>query len=52
MVERGLPLHVIAGQLGHSSAATTDAYLAKLLPFDRIKAMRAAGWRWTTRTDG
>ncbi|UGS35632.1 tyrosine-type recombinase/integrase [Capillimicrobium parvum] len=44
MVERGLPLHVIAGQLGHSSTATTDTYLAKLMPSDRIKAMRAAGW--------
>lgn len=44
MVERGLPLHVIAGQLGHSSTATTDTYLAKLLPSDRIRAMRAAGW--------
>lgn len=44
MVERGLPLHVIAGQLGHSSTATTDTYLAKLMPSDRIRAMRAAGW--------
>lgn len=44
MVERGLPLHVIAGQLGHSSTATTDTYLAKLMPSERIKAMRAAGW--------
>lgn len=44
MVERGLPLHVIAGQLGHSSTATTDTYLAKLMPSERIAAMRAAGW--------
>lgn len=44
MVERGLALHVIAGQLGHSSTATTDTYLAKLMPDERIKAMRAAGW--------
>lgn len=38
-----LPLHVIAGQLGHASTGTTDTYLAKLMPSDRIKAMRAAG---------
>jgi site-specific recombinase XerD len=44
MVERGLALHVIAGQLGHSSTATTDTYLAKLMPSERIAAMRAAGW--------
>lgn len=44
MVERGIALHVIAGQLGHSSTATTDTYLAKLMPDERIKAMRAAGW--------
>jgi hypothetical protein len=44
MVERGLPLHVIAGQLGHSSTATTDTYLAELMPSDRTKAIRAAGW--------
>ena len=41
-VERGLALHVIAGQLGHSSTATTE-HLANLMPSDRIKAMPAAG---------
>jgi integrase len=35
---------VIAGQLGHASTATTDTYLAKLMPSERIKALRAAGW--------
>jgi site-specific recombinase XerD len=44
MVERGLPLHVIAGQLGHASTATTDTYLAKLIPSERIAAMRRVGW--------
>lgn len=44
LVAAGVPLHVIAGQLGHASTATTDAYLAKLMPSERIKAMRAAGW--------
>jgi site-specific recombinase XerD len=44
LVAAGVPLHVIAGQLGHASTATTDAYLAKLMPSERIKALRAAGW--------
>ena len=44
LVQAGVPLHVIAGQLGHASTATTDAYLAKLMPSERIKALRAAGW--------
>lgn len=44
MVAAGLPLHVIAGQLGHASTATTDAYLAKIAPAERLAAMRAAGW--------
>lgn len=32
LVAAGVPLHVIAGQLGHASTATTDAYFAKLMP--------------------
>jgi site-specific recombinase XerD len=44
LVQAGVPLHVIAGQLGHASTATTDAYLAKLMPSERIRALRAAGW--------
>lgn len=32
LVEQGMPLHVISGQLGHSSTATTDTYLRKLTP--------------------
>jgi integrase len=48
LVGAGVPLHVIAGQLGHSSTATTDAYLARLMPSERIAAMRAAGWNLET----
>lgn len=44
LVERRVPLHVISGQLGHSNAATTDTYLAKVAPLERVDAMRAAGW--------
>ncbi len=50
LVAAGVPLHVIAGQLGHASTATTDAYLAKLMPSDRIAVLRAAGW--TLDTEG
>lgn len=44
LVERGAALHVIAGQLGHASTATTDAYLAKIAPAQRLEALRRA-WR-------
>jgi integrase/recombinase XerD len=43
LVDRKLPLHHIAAQLGHASTATTDTYLRKLNPAERIEAMRAAG---------
>ena len=39
-----LPLTHIAAQLGHDSVATTNAYLAKLNPTERIAAMREAGF--------
>lgn len=42
LVQRRVPLHVIAGQLGHASTSTTDAYLAKLDPSERIAAIRAS----------
>jgi site-specific recombinase XerD len=44
LVGAGVPLHVIVGQLGHASTATTDTSLAKIAPAERIAAMRAAGW--------
>jgi len=44
LVDAGVPLHVITGQLGHASTATTDTYLMKLKPAERIASMRAAGW--------
>lgn len=42
LVAAGAPLHVIAGQLGHASTATTDTYLAKVAPAQRLKALEAA----------
>jgi integrase len=44
LVEKRVPLHHIAGQLGHASTATTDKYLAKIAPAERIKALREAGF--------
>jgi integrase len=44
LVSAGVPLHIIAGQLGHASVATTDAYLARIAPAERVAALRAAGW--------
>jgi site-specific recombinase XerD len=42
LVERGAALHTIAGQLGHASTATTDTYLAKIAPEQRLEALRRA----------
>jgi integrase/recombinase XerD len=42
-VDRKLPLHHIAAQLGHTSTATTDTYLRKLNPAERMDAWRASG---------
>jgi site-specific recombinase XerD len=44
LVGAGVPPHIITGQLGHSSTATTDTYLAKIAPAERIAALRDAGW--------
>ena len=38
LVAAGAPLEVSAGQLGHSSTATTDTYWAKIAPAERITA--------------
>jgi site-specific recombinase XerD len=42
LVGAGVPLHVIAGQLGHSNTSTTDTYLSKLDPSERVAAIRRA----------
>ena len=44
MLTRGLPIDVIAGQLGHASVATSDRYLQKIAPEARLEAMRQVGW--------
>lgn len=42
LLARRAPLNAISGQLGHSSVATTDTYLAKIAPAERIAALEAA----------
>jgi integrase/recombinase XerD len=43
LVERGVPLHAIAGQLGHARPSTTDVYVARIAPAHRL-ALLADGW--------
>ncbi len=44
MVEEGISLTDIQGQLGHSSAATTDRYLHSLNPAARAERLRQRIW--------
>jgi integrase len=41
LVANRAELRVISGQLGHSSTAITDRYLAKVAPTDLLAAMAA-----------
>lgn len=52
MVARGIPMNVISGQLGHASTATTDTYVGRLMPSERIRAMREAGWELAAEPGG
>ena len=45
LANEGVPLHLIRDQLGHASLATTDAYLRRLAPAERLE--RIAGHTWT-----
>ena len=44
LAREGVPLNVIQAQLGHSSLATTDRYLAHIAPAQLIETMRARSW--------
>lgn len=39
LVEKGIPLHFIRDDLGHSNIATTDTYIARLNPKARVAAI-------------
>jgi site-specific recombinase XerD len=45
LANEGVPIHVIAAQLGHASAAVTDRYIRHLAPQQVIETMRAREWR-------
>lgn len=44
LVQEGWPLALISRQLGHSSVATTDVYLANLQPAEVIERARVRVW--------
>ncbi|MCW3032511.1 MAG: tyrosine recombinase XerC [Solirubrobacterales bacterium] len=44
LLQRGAPLGVISGQLGHTSVVTTNTYLQKVTGDDVLAGMRAAGF--------
>ncbi len=43
LAHEGKPLPTITAQLGHSSTAVTDRYLAKIAPADLIAQVRDRG---------
>ena len=44
LAEKGVPMHQIQRQLGHSSLATTGAYLDSIAPIETIEAVRSLDW--------
>jgi integrase/recombinase XerD len=44
LAQRGVPMHVIQAQLGHSSLAVTDRYVRHLMPADVVDVMRHREW--------
>lgn len=42
LVEKNVALHMIRDQLGHSSIATTDKYIARIAPTKRVEAILGA----------
>jgi site-specific recombinase XerD len=44
LAAEGLPAEVIQAQLGHESLASTDRYLRRLPPVDRIGALQRRQW--------
>jgi site-specific recombinase XerD len=44
LAAEGLPAEIIQAQLGHESLASTDRYLRRTLPADRIGALQRREW--------
>jgi site-specific recombinase XerD len=44
LANRGVPMHKIQKQLGHSSLAITDGYLNSIAPAETVKAVRDLDW--------
>jgi len=44
LAAEGLPVELISAQLGHESLASTDRYLRRIPPKDRIGALRRREW--------
>lgn len=44
LANEGAPLHLVQAQLGHSSLATTERYIARIAPTELATAMRDRAW--------
>ncbi len=44
LMMEGIPMRIIQQQLGHTSLATTDRYLAHIAPREVIEAMQGRAW--------
>jgi integrase len=47
LIMRGMPVTEIRDQLGHANISTTDAYLRRIAPADRLARLRAMDWGTT-----
>ncbi len=44
LAAEGVPAHEIQGQLGHANLATTDTYLRRIAPVDRLTRIHQRNW--------
>jgi integrase len=44
LIMKGVPVTEIRDQLGHANISTTDAYLRRIAPADRLARLRALDW--------
>jgi len=50
LADSGVPIHVIAAQLGHANIGTTHRYVAHLAPTAVVNAVRGVPWGSVTPT--